>query len=575
MRDRLLLGALLLSGLVIPITGCTNTSGLDFIQVSPSSQSLTVGQTAQFTATGIYGNASHPSSKDITSGVTWSSSTPSVASISASGVATALGAGTTVITAKASAYNGPTTATATLTVTAASGGGIAGGSIVSITVIPGAQSVSSPTQTSQFIAIGTTSSGATENLTNTVTWSSSSPQIATVGASTGLATAVGQGTATITALYTDATNGTAVTGTATFTVTGGATQQFTALAISPGSQSLSATGQTGQFIALATSGTTGLLQDVTDSPEVVWSSSIPTIATVSKSGLAAGVSAGTSTITAELTNPDGSVVTATANVVVTATAAPEPLLSITVLPNSITTNNLLGTGQFLAYGTFSTAPTVMDITNGFTRGGVFTPVTWVSTAPYIFPINSAGAPGATGGLVTAVGSGTDDIYAVAANPDGTLVYSPPVTFNCPYVAYVPATDTTPATLGSCNQETIASGLLVTLTVFNAGLNTSNWLVTAPSATGTPDVIHCGPGSTSGGSVCTATYPLNTKIILTAPAQTGVNFGGWSWNCTPSDANGVPLPGPVYWTAAGPNYCYVILGANDSSSSNESVGAIFN
>ena len=143
------------------------------------------------------------------------------------------------------------------------------------------------------------------------------------------------------------------------------------------------------------------------------------------------------------------------------------------------------------------------------------------------------------------------------------MYSPPALFNCPYTAYVPATATTPEVLGTCNSHTIASGLLVTLTVFNEGLNTTDWLLTAPSATGTPDVIHCGPGSTSGGSVCAATYPLHTAVTITAPAGTGA-FGGWSWNCTPN----------VAVTAAGPNSCTVILG-DGPNSSNQSVGAIFN
>ena len=44
-----------------------------------------------------------------------------------------------------------------------------------MTVIPDSQTVSAPTgQTSQFLAIGTTSSGATVNLTDEVAWSSSS-----------------------------------------------------------------------------------------------------------------------------------------------------------------------------------------------------------------------------------------------------------------------------------------------------------------------------------------------------------------------------------------------------------------
>ncbi len=50
------------------------------------------------------------------------------------------------------------------------------------------------------MAIGTASSGATEDLSSQVTWSSSSAQIATISTG-GLATAVSQGTATITALF--------------------------------------------------------------------------------------------------------------------------------------------------------------------------------------------------------------------------------------------------------------------------------------------------------------------------------------------------------------------------------------
>jgi hypothetical protein len=97
----------------------------------------------------------------------------------------------------------------------------------------------------------------------------------------------------------------------------------------------------------------------------------------------------------------------------------------------------------------------------------------------------------------------------------------------------------------------------------------NWLVTAPSAvppppgTTPPPVLHCGPGSAGAGlgsSVCTATYPLGTTITLTAPAQTGVKFGGWSSNCTNT--------GTV--TQPGPNTCTVHLSDSDAT-----VGAIFN
>src|SRR5713226_269976 len=118
---------LLLVCLSAAVFGCS-TSGLDSVQVTPTTQSLTVGQTAQFTVVGTYGNAKHPTTQTITSGVSWTSSVPSVATVSASGIATAVTAGTTTITANATAFNGHVSSSAILTVTGSgSGGGSAGG----------------------------------------------------------------------------------------------------------------------------------------------------------------------------------------------------------------------------------------------------------------------------------------------------------------------------------------------------------------------------------------------------------------------------------------------------------------
>ena len=368
------------------------------------------------------------------------------------------------------------------------------------------------------------------------------------------------------------------------------------------------------------------------------------------------MSAGSTNIMAEWTNPCSpgpctpTTVTAQASVTVTSTPAAEPLLSIVALPSSITDLNLDGTAQYLAYGTFSTAPTLLDITNGFFHAGfpnagctatyaaanaavvaadtaanlpvsnlpytqcTFVPVTWISTAPFDFPVNSAGTAGATGGLSTAYASGNTNIYAVASNPDSTLVYSPLVTFNCPYLAPTYATITTTVggvttttydfsnmlSPGTCNSFTVADSLLTTLTVFNAGVNTSDWLITADSATGTPNVIHCGgtvEKATLEGSVCEATYPNGTPVILTAtsiPAPPAtpvplVKFGGWSSSCIPCTLSGgtcTTIAAPPYYTETGPNWCKVQVGGGCtfnnntgtytcSNQSNISVGAIFN
>ena len=552
------------------LIGCANPSGLDSLAISPGAQALAVGQTAQFTAVGTFGNANHATTGPVASGVTWISSAPAVATISSSGLATAVGSGTTTITATAAAFNGSATSTATLTVTGSSGG-TAGGTITSIAIIPNSQTVTAPGQTTQFIAIGSTSSGATVNLSNQVAWSSSSIQIATIGATTGLATAVGQGSDAITAIYTNPTGGSVVTGTATFTVSGGSSQKYTAISITPTAQALSASGQTTQLVALGTSGSTGLLQNVTTSSLIQWTSSIPSIASVSPSGLVTGLSPGNDTITAILTNPDGTVVTNSATVAVSVTPAPEPLLSLTIIPSSISVGDIGDTGQFLAIGTYATAPYVRDLTNS-------PDLTWISSFPNDFPVdtNSGGNSGATAGIVTAYASGSATIIAEATNPADGTIQTATATFNCPLGLPNPNGD--PPTPGSCTGA--GPALLATLTVYQEGLNgpttndpiNGNWLITAPSATGVPNVLHCGPGwaktpnpATPGldyttGSVCTITYPLNTVVTLTAPAQSGVTFGGWSYNCT----------GTAPVTAAGPNSCTVTL-----TTENDTVGAIFN
>jgi hypothetical protein len=539
-------GVILFLAVVVPIIGCSN-SQVGSIQITPASQSLVAGQTAQFTATGIIGHGNHPATnEDVTSEVTWTSNAPVIATINSSGVATGVSAGTATITAS---MPGGLSATASISVTGTTVS--SGNDVVSLSVIPGTQSVSSPKQTSQFIAIGTTAAGTSLDLTGQVTWTSSSTTVATI-TSGGLATGVGQGSTTITAIATNPDK-TVATGTATFTVAAGASEQITALTIIPGSQSLSASGQTGQFIAFGAFGSSGLQEDVSQSAQIKWSSSIPTIASVSPSGLVTGLSAGTTTITAVLTDPDGSVLSATASVTVTLTAAPEPLLSLTIVPSSITVGDLQDTGQFLAIGTYSTVPYVRDLTNS---------VTWLSSFPDSFPVdtNSGGTSSASAGIVTAYGTGSAAIIAEATSPDGTI-QTATATFSCPLT--LPDPTGHPPTPGSCYTGQVGP-LKATLTVYGEGLNTTNWLVEADSATGTPDVIHCGPGWTAdgkpGGSVCVGIYPIGYPVILTAKARTGVEFGGWTKNCTPL----VPI------NATGDNSCQVTLGTT-----NASVGAIFN
>ncbi len=335
-------------------------------------------------------------------------------------------------------------------------------------------------------------------------------------------------------------------------ITGCGSAGLNSIAVTPATQTLGTIGENAQFTAIGTyrkGGNVPTTKDVT--ALVQWKSSDTNIATVNSSGLATAVAAGTTSITASMNGFSGLDV-GTATVVVTSSTGGSGgsgggnLLSLTIIPSSITVGNLQDTGQFLAIGTFSSAPTIRDLTNSPT-------LTWISAFPNDFPVNNTnGNMGATAGIVTAYASGSAVITAEATGSDGSI-QTATATFNCPLVPPNP-----PATPGTCYPGSQSPSLLATLTVYNEGLNTTNWLIKAPSATGTPNVIDCGPGASPSKSICVASYPVGTAVTLTAPAN-GAAFGGWSSNCTNI--------GTI--TAAGPNSCTVTLTTNDT------VGAIFN
>jgi hypothetical protein len=147
--------------------------------VSPLNLSLSIGDSQQLTATGTYSNGS---TQNLTTSVVWSSANNLVATVSAMGLATMEAGGSTTITATSGSISGKTT----LQVSA---------KLESISVTP--QTASIPLGTSQqFKATGAYSDGSKQDLTASVTWSSSNQAVATINSS-GLAASVGGGSATI------------------------------------------------------------------------------------------------------------------------------------------------------------------------------------------------------------------------------------------------------------------------------------------------------------------------------------------------------------------------------------------
>jgi hypothetical protein len=119
-----------LATLAVSCRGFFVNPTLTGVSVGPSGLNLTVNQTFQMTATGTYNDGSQ---KTLTSGVVWSSSTPTVVSVGqTSGIVTGLQSGTSTITASSGGCSA-CTGTATVSVVISN--------ISSITVTPSSQSV--------------------------------------------------------------------------------------------------------------------------------------------------------------------------------------------------------------------------------------------------------------------------------------------------------------------------------------------------------------------------------------------------------------------------------------------------
>ena len=265
--------------------------------------------------------------------------------------------------------------------------------------------------TEPFAATGHLSDGSTENLTTQVTWASSATSVATISNATGsngLATAVSQGTSTITATLSG------ISGSTVMTVSAPVLQSIVVAPANPNVPK----GETEQFHA------TGTFSDHSTSDissQVNWTSSATAIATISNTtgtqGLATAVALGSSTITATLNGING-----TTSINVTSPV----LASISVSP--ATPSVPKGeTEQFHATGTFSDSST-QDLTNQ---------VTWASATPAVATIsNTSGSKG----LATAVALGTSQITATMGTINGSTV----MTVAAPVLASIAVSPSNPS-----------------------------------------------------------------------------------------------------------------------------------
>jgi trimeric autotransporter adhesin len=340
-----------------------STVTLQSIQISPSKASISVGQNQQFTATGHYSDGS---SKDITNSVTWASSNTGVATISGSGLATSHSTGSATI----SAVSGSIFATATLTVTAPKA------VLLSIAVTPADADLLVGTL-QQFTATGTFSDGSQQDVTGSVTWSSSNNGVVSIPAG-GLATARALGSVTISASLGS------VTGSTTANVQ---SAELSSITVRPANKKIAKlTSQAFTAIGTYTDGST---HNITG--QVAWTSSNTAVATIGR-GLAKALTPGTTTITATLDSISGSTTLDVTNATV---------VSITVTPS----------GRTIAAET-RLAFTAVGLFSDNTRQVITRDSMWASDNHAVATVTGAGT-------ATAIGPGTANISATFEGVTGS------------------------------------------------------------------------------------------------------------------------------------------------------------
>ncbi|MGE0616103.1 MAG: beta strand repeat-containing protein, partial [Bacteriovoracia bacterium] len=356
-------------------TVTVTSASLVSIDVTPANPSAAKGTTKQFTATGVFSDAS---TQNLTAMATWSSSATGVATVSISGLASGVAMGSANISAS---YGGQTGQT-TFTVTAAT--------LVSIDITP-----KNPTKplglSEQLTATGTYTDATTQDLTSLVTWSSDDTSVATVSNAGGTQGKATTGSKTGTAKIKAALSG--VEAEVDFTTT---SPELVSIGVTPSNPSI-AKGLTQQFTATGVY-TDNSSADITS--DVTWSSSASDVASISNAGgskgLASSIKAGSTTVTAAKGSINGSTT-------LTVTAA--ELVSVAVTPGTPSIAKGL-TQQFALTGTYTDA-TTQDLT---ATG------TWTSSNTGVATISNAGG---SQGLATSVAAGSTTITGTSGGKSHT------------------------------------------------------------------------------------------------------------------------------------------------------------
>lgn len=356
------------------------------VQIAPTSVSVRIGTTVTLVAQTLDAEGRTLTQRNIS----WSSSNTAIATVTNEGVVTALAVGAATITATSEGRSGTAAVTATVN------------PVATVVISPASDTLGVGTEGTMTATLR--DAGGLLLTNRTINWNSSNVQVATVS-STGVVTALSPGNAVISAVSEGRV------GTATLLVLARLASTVT---LTPSSTSI-IVGTTLKLTPQITDPAGNIL---TGRP-ISYVSSNLAVATVTDSGLVAGLTPGTATITA---TSEGKVGTATIVV------SPLPVAKVAVSPATATV--LTGTTRQLSAQVTSETGTVLQ---GRT-------VTWTTGAPSVASVSSTG-------LVTPIAPGVALIVAVV---EGVAGFST-ITVQLPPIASVLVTGSNSIAVGGNTQ----------------------------------------------------------------------------------------------------------------------------
>ncbi|MFB9141920.1 Ig-like domain-containing protein [Vibrio artabrorum] len=348
------------------------------IHLTPPLVSLPKETTKQLSAQGLYSDGH---SYDLTQSVSWQPAAPNIATVTPQGLLTGVVAGNTEVTASLGRVSSRDSSSKVNVA-------ISNAVLTEIHLTPAQVSIPKET-TKQLRAQGVYSDGSSHDLTQSVSWQSADPNIATVTPQ-GLLTGVDGGNTEVTASLGNVSS--QDSGSTVDVAISNAV--LTEIHLTPAQVSIPK-GTTMQLTAQGLY-SDGHSYDLTQL--VSWQPADPNIATVTSQGLLIGVDAGNTEVIASL----GSVTSRDSGSTVDVAISNAVLTEIHLTPAS--TSLIVGsTSQLIAMGTYSDK----------SQKNITSEVLWQSAQPRIATVTQGG------GLVTGVADGTATISAIK----GTVVSS--------------------------------------------------------------------------------------------------------------------------------------------------------